>query len=88
MIHVSFTELRAKLAAYMDRAIDDHDTVLITRQGREPVVMVSQSDWEGMQETRYLLASPANAAALRESIAELNAGGGVERELIETPPSA
>jgi len=35
-----------------------------------------------MDETTYLLASPANRAALMESIAELNAGHGVARELI------
>jgi antitoxin YefM len=36
-----------------------------------------------MEETLHLLSSPRNAERLREAIAELDAGGGAERELIE-----
>ena len=36
-----------------------------------------------MEETTYLLASPANRAELMASIAELNAGKVVARDLIE-----
>ena len=36
-----------------------------------------------MRETAYLLSTPANADHLRRSIAELDAGKGVERALIE-----
>ena len=83
MIHVSFTELRKRLGHFMDRAVVDRVPILITREGSEPFVLVSQSDYEGMQETLYLGASPANAARLNESIASLEAGGGVERALID-----
>jgi hypothetical protein len=36
-----------------------------------------------MEETTYLLRSPANTRQLLESIAELEAGNGTERELLE-----
>jgi antitoxin YefM len=36
-----------------------------------------------MDETTYLLASPANARLLREGIAALNAGQGQPRDLID-----
>ena len=81
MIHVIYTDLRKNLAHYMDRANDDRDAILITRQGSEPVVMVAQSEWEGMQETLYLRADPVNAAWLDASIAELDAGNTVEADL-------
>lgn len=78
MIHASFTELRKRLAHYMDRAIEDRDPILVTRQGSEPVVMLAQSEYEGMLETLYLRRSPANAARLDEAIAEFDAGKGFE----------
>jgi hypothetical protein len=36
------------------------------------------------EETNYLLRSPKNAQRLRESIAELESGGGTEQELLES----
>ena len=83
MIHVSFTELRKRLGHFMDRAVVDRVPILITREGSEPFVLVSQSDYEGMQETLYLRASPANAARLDASIAEAEAGQFVEHDLID-----
>jgi antitoxin YefM len=80
---MSSTELRASLSAVMDQVNDDHEPVIVTRAKGRPVVMVSLEDWASMDETAYLLASPANARQLREAIEELNAGRGVPRDLIE-----
>ena len=78
MIHVSYTDLRKRLAHYMDRANDDRDAILVTRQGAEPVVMLAQSEYEGMLETLHLRSSPANAERLDAAIAEAEAGQGIE----------
>ena len=48
----------------------------------KPVVMVDLDDWNAMRETAYLLSTPNNARNLMESIAELDAGNGTLRELI------
>ena len=80
---MSYTAVRANLAKTMAKVCDDHAPVIITRKSESPVVMMSLDDYEAMQETTYLLRSPANAMALLESIAELEAGNGVERDLIE-----
>jgi antitoxin YefM len=80
---LSSTELRANLSAVMDQVNDDHAPVIVTRARGKPVVMVSLEDWTSMDETTYLLSSPANRKALLESIADLNAGKGVVRDLIE-----
>ncbi len=82
MIHVNFTELRNKLAHWYDRANNDRAPILVTRQGHEPVVLIAQSEYDSMVETLYLKSSPANAARLDASIAELSAGKGIERDLI------
>ena len=79
----SFSSTRANLKAIMDRVVANRAPVKITRQKAEGVVMVSESDWKSIEETLHLLSSPRNAALLAESIAELDAGGGQARELIE-----
>lgn len=83
MLVETFSNARNNLKAVMDRVVADHAPVKITRQRGEGVVMISESDWESMEETLYLLSSPKNAARLAESIAELEAGRGQVRELIE-----
>lgn len=83
MRHVNFTDLRNNLASHLDQVEDDRDELIVTRQGHDPVVVVTLADWEGMKETLYLLSNPANAEHLRLSIAELDAGKGFERDLIE-----
>ena len=80
---VNFSDARANLKSVMDRVVEDHAPVIVTRQKAEAVVMMSLSDWKSMEETAYLFSTEANAKRLREAIAELDAGGGVERELIE-----
>lgn len=78
-----FSEARANFKAVMDHVVDDRSPVIVTRQKAEAVVMVSLSDWNAIAETMHLLSTPANAEALRESIRELDAGGGKERQLIQ-----
>jgi antitoxin YefM len=80
---VSLSELRANMAKHFDQIEDDHDELIVTRQNREPMVVMSLADFEGWKETMYLLANPANAAMLRKSIAELDAGNSIEHELME-----
>lgn len=82
MHSVSVSEARANLKAVLDRVVADRAPIAITRQRGEGVVMVSESEWESIEETLYLLRSPANARELLASIAELDAGKGIERELI------
>jgi antitoxin YefM len=80
----TFTDTRQNLKDVMDRVVEDHTPVIVTRQKAESVVMVSLADWNAMEETARLLSSPANAARLAEAIAQLDAGKGVERELTQT----
>ena len=80
---ISYTVARANLAKTMEKVCNDHDPVIITREEDPPVVMLSLEDYQSMEETAYLLRSPANARHLLESIAELEAGKGTEQELIE-----
>jgi antitoxin YefM len=80
---ISYTSARANLAKTMAKVCDDHAPIIITRKSESPVVMMSLDDFQAMEETTYLLRSPANAQHLLASISELEAGKGTERELIE-----
>lgn len=74
MSHVSYTELRQKLAKYMDEVCDSRSPIHVTRQNARSVVMLSEEEYSGMVETLHLLRSPANAERLLRSIRNANAG--------------
>ncbi len=80
---LSSTELRANLSAVMDRVNDDHEPVIVHRAKGKPVVMVSLEDWASMDETTYLLSSPANKAVLMASLADAKAGRFVAKTIEE-----
>ncbi|TMJ19610.1 MAG: type II toxin-antitoxin system prevent-host-death family antitoxin [Alphaproteobacteria bacterium] len=80
---ISYSEARENLKSVIDQCVDDHMPIAITRQRGEGAVLVSESDWASIEETLYLLRSPANARELLASIADLDAGRGIERDLLE-----
>ena len=80
---ITYTFARGNLAKTMKKVCDDHSPVVITRKSSRPVVMMSLEDFQALEETAYLLRSPKNASRLLESIAELQAGKGSEKELVE-----
>lgn len=80
---VSYTAARSNLAKSMERVCESHEPLIITRSKAPSVVMISLEDYEALEETAYLLRSPANARRLLESIKELAENGGQERELHE-----
>ena len=79
---MTYTDARANFKGVMDRAIQDQEEITVTRRKGEAVVVMSQENWSAIQETLHLLSTPANATALRTSIAQLDAGQGTERDLI------
>ena len=80
---ITYTNVRANLASAMDRVCDDHEALIITRNGEQSVVMISLEDYKALEETAYLLRTPANARRLLSAAGQLNAGKGVARKLAE-----
>jgi antitoxin YefM len=80
---LSISDTRANLKAVMDRVVADKVPIAIARQRGEGVVMISASEWASIEETLYLLQSPANAKRLLEAVRGLEAGEGEEHALIE-----
>jgi antitoxin YefM len=81
MTAISYTAARENLASTMDKVCDDHDPVIITRNRDQAVVMMSLEDYSSLEETAYLMRSPANARRLLESIAEIEKGKVVRKKL-------
>jgi antitoxin YefM len=80
---MTYSDARKNLKKVMDRVVDDCSETIITRRNGGAVVMISLDDWNSMEETLHLLSNPKNAQRLRESIRELEAGKGTERELVQ-----
>ncbi len=80
---INFSDARRQFKEVLDRVVDEADITIITRRDADDVVLMSLSEYNSWKETEYLLASPANARHLRESLAELNAGQVVYHQLID-----
>ena len=80
---ISYTAARKNLASTMKEVCEDHAPVIVTRSNAESVVIMSREDYEALMETAYLMRSPKNASRLMESIEELEAGKGTQREIAE-----
>ncbi len=80
---ITYSSARENLAQTIKQVCSDHNPVIITRKNTDAVVMMSLEDYESMVETNYLLRSPKNAKRLLDSIEQLDAGKGKERELAE-----
>ena len=78
---ITYSTARANLASTMNRVCNDHEALIITRNGEQSVVMLSLEDFQALEETAYLLRSPANAKRLLAAAAQLAAGKGMEQEL-------
>jgi len=81
MTAITYTAARENLASTIDRVCSNHDPVIITRKRDQAVVMLSLEDYESLQETAYLLRTPANALRLIDSIESLNARKTVKKQL-------
>jgi antitoxin YefM len=71
----SYTHARQNLAEMIDIA-GSGDKVVIHRQGKKPVIMISLEEYEQMDETAFLLNSPANARRLNGAIKNIAQGKG------------
>jgi antitoxin YefM len=71
---VHFTDARSNLKTVIDQVVEDADVTLITRRDAPNAVVMSQEYYDSLMETVHLLRSPANAAHLQRSIAQLRKG--------------
>ncbi len=80
---ITYSSLRQNLANVLDQVNRDHTPTLIMRQKGKEAVLIAYEDYKSLEETLYLLSSPANAKHLLKSITQLEAGKGLKKKLIE-----
>jgi prevent-host-death family protein len=62
------TEARSKLYRLIDEAASSHEPIVITGK-RGSAVLISEDDWQSIQETIYLLNIPGMRESIREGLA-------------------
>ena len=80
----TISKFRKNAKNYFDQVIEDKDTLLITRNDGQTVVVMTLSEYNSKVETDYLNSSAANRKHLEKSIADAHAGKVEQHELIET----
>jgi antitoxin YefM len=55
MVELSVNKFRSNLKSFVDRAIDEHLPLKVTRRAGRDFVVISAEDWERDQETLYVL---------------------------------
>ena len=70
----TFSDARKHFADTMSRVTNNAVPVRVMRRDAPDIVMVDAGEYEAMLETLYLFSTPANAAHLNESLAQLERG--------------
>lgn len=68
------SSVKAHLSELVDRVEDQHDRVVVTRNGKPAAVLISPDDLQSLEETLAILSDPAAMDQIRESEQALAAG--------------
>lgn len=78
---VTLKDAKRNLPRLIEQVLADAEPrILVTDQGAQ-VVLMPLDEFNSWKETLYLLSNPANAAHLRNSIAQAESGQAEKREL-------
>ena len=67
---ISYSDANNQFKSEIDRVVADHDATLIYRRDGNNAVLLSESTYNSIMETLYLMQTPANAAHLIEAVAQ------------------
>ena len=68
------SSVKAHLSELVDRVEDQHDRVVLTRNGKPAAVLISPDDLESLEETLSILSDPKLVKQIRDGEAALAAG--------------
>ncbi|MEX2568142.1 MAG: type II toxin-antitoxin system prevent-host-death family antitoxin [Cyclobacteriaceae bacterium] len=79
----TYSDFRQKLKTYLDEVYKSNSPLFVTRTKGENIVVLSESDYDSIIETFYLMKSPKNAERLQQAIEQYEQGTGKAKGLIE-----
>ena len=79
MIAANYTNVRANLKSYMDKAKNDYETIVITSKDGN-VVMLSEEEYNNMKENYFIMSNPEMVKRLDESIKQI-----IEGKIVSVP---
>ena len=74
MTTVSLAEARANLSKLVESAVTTHERFEVTRNGDRVAVLLSADDYDSLIETLDILSNPEEVEAIREGLADIEAG--------------
>jgi antitoxin YefM len=80
---VTLADAKENLEQLVEQVLANAEPAILCTENGDKVVLVSLDEFNSWKETIYLLGNPANAAHLRESIAESHAGKIEEKALVD-----
>ncbi|MBT8244645.1 MAG: type II toxin-antitoxin system prevent-host-death family antitoxin [Winogradskyella sp.] len=79
---VNYTDFRANLKHWLDKVVNNVSDIIIKRKNGKDLVLLSLDEYNSLKETTYLL-SGKNRDVLIDSIKELEANKGIEKEIVD-----
>lgn len=83
MLAVNYSELRKNLKDYCDRAVDNLETVLVTRKNEKNVVMISLEEYNNLLENAYIMSDLDYYKDLVKRAEDVKDSKVIEKDLIE-----
>lgn len=75
-------DLRANMKAHFDAIEDSQDILVVPRSGdKEPIVLMTLSEYNSFLETEYLLSTESNRELMAKAKKQLESGDTVDFEL-------
>jgi len=66
-----------------DMVVDDSETLIITRSGKENVVMMSEDEYNNIMENFRIFSNPMLSTKIAKGIEQIEQGFSKKRELID-----
>ena len=83
MIAINYSTARRHLKEYCDKTVNDFETIIITRERGENIVLMSEGEYNNMLENLYVRSNQKDYSELLASIQQLKSGKGKVRDLVD-----